>query len=478
MTRSTPSRVALLGLLSLAQLMVILDISAVNVALPNLSRDLDIAPGHVEWTITSYSLLFGSLLLLGGRAADLLGRRRMFVAGLATFTAASLAAALTPNAGALYTARALQGVGAAMLSPAALSIITTTFSAGAERARALGVWGAVSGAGAAVGVLLGGVLTSWLGWRAIFFVNAPIGAVLVIEALRSLPADIDLPHWRGLDLRGAFVATVSLAALLYALAGAVDVGWTAPRTLGVGAAGLAGLVGFAELERRPVRPLLRIGRLADRAIAGGSILMLLASSILIGSFLLTSLYLQEVLGNSAIQTGLEFLPIAVAAAVGAHVGSQLVRRLGVRVPLALAFSLAGAGALLLSRVDADGGYVGSVVPGMALLGAGLGAALVSATVAVLTGARSEDAGMLSGLNNTGHEIGGAFGLAALTTIASQGIAPTGRAGAGAIASGLSHAYLAAAAVAGAGLVVALLVLPAASPFLVRLRESPAPVTMH
>jgi EmrB/QacA subfamily drug resistance transporter len=462
------SRGALLALLCLAQLMVILDVSAVNVALPDLSHDLGIARGDLLWTITSYSLLFGSLLLLGGRAADLLGRRRMFLVGLTLFTLASLGAGLAPSAGVLYAARAAQGIGAALLSPAALSLITTTFT-GAERAKALGVWGAVGGAGGAIGVLLGGVLTDVIDWRAIFFINAPIGALVALGVLRSVRADRGRPEWRGLDLPGALVATASLASLIYALAGVAAGGWTGARTLAFGLSGLAGLAVFVLLERRTARPLLRVQRLADRAIAGGSVLMLLASAGLMGAFLLTSVYLQEVLGNSPLETGLEFLPIALAAGVGAHIGGQLVRRLGVRIPLAAAFVLAGAGALLLSRVGTAGSYAADVLPGMLVLGAGGGMAMVAVAVAVLSGASDEDAGMLSGLNTTGHEIGGAFGVAALSTIAAQGAG---------LAGGLADGYLAAAGIAGAGLIVALVVLPGAGSFLPRMREGPQPVSIH
>jgi EmrB/QacA subfamily drug resistance transporter len=459
----------LLVLLSAAQLMVILDVSAVNVALPSLSADLGIARGDLEWTITSYSLLFGSLLLLGGRAADLLGRRRVFLAGLLVFTGASLAAALAPSGGALYGARAAQGIGAALLSPAALSIITTTFRSGAQRTRALAVWGAIGGAGAAVGVLLGGILTDVVDWRAMFFINLPIGALVALGVLRTVPADPQPPRWRGLDLRGALVATASVAALLFALARADDAGWISAQTLAIGGAGLLGLGAFAALERRATRPLLRVDRLADRAVGGGSLLMLMASAVLMGSFLLTSLYLQEVLGGSPLETGLEFLPIAVAAGLGAHAGGHLVKRHGVRAPMAVAFALAAAGMLMLSRVGPGGGYVSDVLPGMVLAGIGLGLAMVSIAVSVLTGASDEDAGMLSGLNTTGHEVGGALGVAAFTTVAAAG---------GSLADGLADAYLTAAGIAAAGLVVALVALPGAGRFLPRLRESPQPVTIH
>jgi EmrB/QacA subfamily drug resistance transporter len=462
----------------MAQLMVILDISAVNVALPTLSHDLGIARGDLEWTITSYSLLFGSLLLLGGRAADLLGRRRTFMAGLSLFATASLAAALAPSAGALYAARAAQGTGAALLSPSALSIITTTFSSGRERAMVLGIWGAVGGAGAAVGVLLGGILTDWISWRAIFFINAPIGIVVSFGVLRLVSADAERPRWRGLDLRGALLATASLAGLLEALAGAYDAGWVSVRTIGLGAAAVIGLSAFALLERRSGHPLLRVERLADHAIAGGCTAMLLATAVLVGSFLLTSVYLQEVLGGSPLETGLGFLPIAVSAGAGAHIGSQLVRRMGVSAVMVAGFALAGVGTLLLSRASGTGSYAQDILPGMLITSFGLGIALVSAMVSVLTSAGEDDAGMLSGLNSTGHEIGGALGLALLTTIAAQSIGAAASPGHAALATGLGHAFLAAASLAGAGLVLALVLLPSAGEFLPRLREAGQPVAIH
>src|SRR4051794_26226125 len=268
--RSGPARrgMALLLLLALAQLMVILDISAVNVALPDLGRDLGIAGGNLGWTITSYSLVFGSLLLLGGRAADLLGRRRVFLTGLAIFTVASVGSALASSEAVFFAARAAQGLGAALLSPAALSIITTTFQ-GPDRAKALGVWGAVGGAGAAIGVLLGGMLTEFVDWRAIFLINLPVGLGVAVAAMKVIPADVARPQWRGLDLRGAVVATASLGALVYALSQAAEAGWTSAQTLGLGIAGLAGLAIFAGLELHARKPLLNISRLGERGVGGG-----------------------------------------------------------------------------------------------------------------------------------------------------------------------------------------------------------------
>jgi EmrB/QacA subfamily drug resistance transporter len=472
-TAST-GRFSLLALLAVAQLMVILDISAVNVALPDIATDLSVDRADIGWTITSYSLMFGSLLLLGGRAADLLGRRRVFLAGLTVFTVSSLASALAAGATTLFAARAGQGLGAAMLSPAALSIIMTAFNEGAERTRALGVWGAVGGAGAAIGVLLGGTLTELVDWRAIFFINLPVGIVLAAGAVKIVPADSTRPRWRGLDLRGATLATISFAALVYAISRASTAGWTSAQTLGIGAAGLAGLTGFAVLELRTAQPLLRVRRLADRAVGGGIVMMFAASALLFGSFLLSSLYMQNVLGTGPMQTGLAFLPMAVATGAGAHVGSNVVRRVGVRIPLAGAFAVAAIGLLLLAGVDAGGSYIGDVLPGMLITGVGLGVALVGVAVSVLTGASDDETGMLSGLNTTGHEIGGSLGVAVLVSIATAAIGGAGApASASVIASGLGDAYLAASIVAGAASVLALAILPSARSFLPRLRLAPS-----
>src|SRR4051794_33372722 len=321
-SRSTAGA-ALLVLLSLAQLMVILDVSAVNVALPDMSKDLGLSSGQLGWTITSYSLVFGSLLLLGGRAADVLGRRRMFLTGLGIFTASSLASAVAGSAGTFFAARAGQALGAAMLSPAALSIITTTFT-GEARTKALGVWGAVGGGGAAIGVLLGGILTEAVDWRAIFLINLPVGAVVAAGIPKAIARDAARPRWSGLDVRGAPVASASLAAIVYALSQASTAGWTSAQTLVLGASGLVGLAFFAMLERRARTPLLIIDRLRDRGVGGGFAMMLIASSVLFGTFLLTSMYLQDVLGTGALETGLAFLPIAVTTGLGAHLGTHVI----------------------------------------------------------------------------------------------------------------------------------------------------------
>src|SRR4051794_24124453 len=471
--RGKSAGMVLLLLLALAQLMVILDISAVNVALPDLTQDLNIAGGDAGWAIASYSLVFGSLLLLGGRAADLLGRRRVFLAGLGVFTIASLASALATSEEVFFAARAGQGLGAAMLSPAALSIITTSFQ-GAERAKALGVWGAVGGAGAAVGVLLGGLLTELVDWRAIFFINLPVELLLAAGATHLLPASTERPQWRGLDLPGALLATAGLGALVYALSGAQTSGWASTQTLGIGAAALAGLGASVVLELRTAQPLLRVQRLADRGVGGGFVMMLAASAVLFGSFLLSSLYLQNVLGTGALDTGLAFLPFAVAIGAGVHAAGHLIAHAGVRLPLAAGFGIAAAGMLLLSGVSAHGSYLADVLPGMLVAGIGLGIILVSVSVSVLTGAADHETGMLSGLNTTGHEIGGSLGIAILATVAAGAAGPTAAAG---LTDGIGDAFLAAAVIAGVASVGALVILPSARAFLPRLALSPR-VAVH
>jgi EmrB/QacA subfamily drug resistance transporter len=463
----------LLFTLLIAQLMVILDITAVNIALPSIAGDLNLAGSSISWTITSYSLIFGSLLLFGGRAADLLGRRRMFLTGLGIFTASSFASAMAGSAGALFGARAGQGLGAAMLSPAALAIIMSTFQ-GNQRAKALAAWGAVGGAGACIGVLVGGVLTQFTDWRMIFYVNLPVAAALALAGLRIIPADAKKPRWKGLDLRGAVLATTSLAAVVFAITQAEGAGWRSLQTHVFGLGGLAGLALFAALERRTDTPLLRIERLADRAVGGGLVLMLAAAGSIFGLFLLSSLYLQNVLGWGPLSTGLAFIPLALAAGVGAHGAGHVVGNHGVRGPLAGSFLVAASGMTLLAHVGPNGSYARDVLPGMLVAGLGLGVAVVSVSIAILTGVRDDETGMISGLNSTGHEIGGTIGIAIFSTVA---------AGSGAIAgphaaSGISHAFVAAALLASVASLVALTVLPRARHFVPKMRLNPSAMPIH
>jgi EmrB/QacA subfamily drug resistance transporter len=463
----------LLFVLLIAQLMVILDITAVNIALPSLAKDLQLTGSNISWTITSYSLIFGSLLLFGGRAADLLGRRRMFLTGLAVFTASSFASAMAGSAATLFAARAGQGLGAAMLSPAALAIIMTAFQ-GNQRAKALAAWGAVGGAGAAIGVLVGGVLTEFGDWRMIFFVNLPVAAALAVAAIKIVPADRQKPRWRGLDLRGALLATTSLGAIVFAISQGQTAGWTSLRTLLFGLGGVAGLSAFAAIERRTDTPLLHIERLADRAVGGGLFLMLAAAGSIFGLFLLSSLYLQNVLGMGPLATGLAFIPLALTAGIGAHAAGHIVSRHGVRGPLTGAFVVAAGGMTLLAHVGETGSYLRDVLPGMLVAGLGLGVAVVSVSIAILTGAREEETGMISGLNSTGHEIGGTIGIAIFSTIA----AGTGVLAGPQAASGISHAFIAAALLASVASLVALAVLPRARHFVPKLLLNPHAMPVH
>ena len=468
------SRLVLLGVLLVAQLMVILDITAVNIALPSLAADLDLGGSTVSWTITSYSLVFGSLLLFGGRLADLVGKRRLFLTGLGVFTVSSIASALAGTASELFAARAGQGLGAAMLSPAALAIITTAFQ-GSERAKALAAWGAVGGAGAAIGVLVGGVLTEVADWRLIFYVNIPVAIGLAAAALRVIPRDKESPRWRGLDVPGAVLGTASLATLVYAITQADRAGWSSAQTAGLSVLGALGLAAFAAWERQTEKPLLRVERLADRAVGGGLFLMIVAAGSIFGLFLLCSLYLQNVLGTGPLETGLAFIPLALAAGAGAHAAGHVVGRHGVRIPLASAFLIAATGMALLAHVTENGTYVRNVLPGMLVAGFGLGIAVVSVSIAVMTGAREEESGMISGLSSTGHEIGGTIGIAVLSTIAAGA---TGALGGAHAAAGISHAFVAAGVLTSVASLVAFVLLPHARDFVPKLRLNPQTMPVH
>jgi EmrB/QacA subfamily drug resistance transporter len=441
-----------LALLCVAQFMVILDVTVVNVALPELAADLRLDRAALTWVVTAYTLCFGGLMLLGGRLADLLGRRRMFLAGLALFTAASLVAGLAGDATALVGARAAQGIGAALLSPAALSIITTSFH-GTERHRALGVWATLGGAGAAAGVLIGGLLTSGPGWQWVFYVNVPVGIAVVALTPVTVAAT---PQLAGrLDVPGALLVTTASGALIYGLVRAGEDGWL----LAVGAAVLL-YAAFVVAQRRLPAPLLRPGLLAQRPMAAGVVTMLTASALLISGFFLSSLLLQHQLGLTALATGLLFLPVAVATGVGAHLAGRLVRRTGARPLAAAGFGVAAAGYAILSQVDSDGGAWTGVLPGFVLAALGLGAGFVTATTTALTRVAPHDAGVASGAVNTAHELGAALGVAVVSAIA----AASAEAAAGPAATdGFTDAFWVCAATSAVAALALATLLPAGKP---------------
>ncbi|MEV4069787.1 MFS transporter [Nonomuraea fuscirosea] len=416
----TSRRWLVLVLLCLAQFMVILDVTVVNVALPVIADRLDLDRTALTWVITAYTLCFGGLMLLGGRMADALGRRRVFLAGLAVFTLASLVSGLAGDAAMLVAARAAQGIGAAMLSPAALSIVTTTFH-GPDRNRALGVWAAIGGAGAAIGVLLGGVFTAGPGWEWVFFINVPVGILVAVTLPMVVPSGRSTRHATQIDVPGAVTAALAVGSLIYGLVRAGDTGWGDTVTLLALAAGVVLLVVFVLIERVTMVPLVRLAVLARRPVAAGNLVMLTASGLLLAHFFLGSQYLQHVLGLSALSTGLLFLPAALVIGLGTHLGVRIVGRFGGRPAAAAGFLLAAIGALLLAQLPADGNALVHFLPGFAISGLGLGATFVTATITVMAHVDPHDAGMVSALINTGHELGATLGIAFVSTIAAASL---------------------------------------------------------
>jgi EmrB/QacA subfamily drug resistance transporter len=428
-------------LLSLAQFMVVLDVTVVNVALPSIGADLAFAPDDLQWVVTAYVLMTGGLLLLGGRMADLLGRRRMFLTGLAVFTAASLASGLASSPGLLVAARTAQGIGAALLSPAALSIITTTFH-GAARTRALSIWGAIGAGGAAAGVLLGGVLTSWLGWEAIFFINVPVGIVAAAWTPRLVRRDGPVQGALGrLDLPGALAAVAGLIALVYGIE-RTDV---LPVLL---AAGLLSL--FAVIERGSRHPLVPPATWRVRSLVASGSMMLGGTGLLVGAFFLNSLFLQQTLGWSALETGVAFLPLVIVVGLAAHIGPHLLAHAGARLVVVIGLVLVGAGNLLLAAAPSDASYVADLLPGFVALGFGIGLVFVSVSVTAMADIDAPRAGLASGLMTTAHEIGAALGVALFSAIAVGG-------------DGYADGSYAAAALAGTLALAALVTVPAFRP---------------
>jgi EmrB/QacA subfamily drug resistance transporter len=437
-------------LLCVAQFVVVLDAAIVNVALPTIGRALHFSESDLPWVVNAYVLTFGGFLLLGGRMADLLGRRRVFMGGLVLFALASLAGGLANTAGQLIAARAVQGLGAAIVSPAALSIVTTTFSDGAERNKALGVWGAVAGSGGAAGVLLGGVLTDGLGWEWVLWVNVPIGLVAAAIAPSLLAESRAMGARRHFDVTGAVTVTAGLSLLVYALVDANNAGWGSARTIALFAVSLLVLAAFVATERRAASPLVpfRIFRL--RTLTGANVVGVLVGASLFSMFFFISLYMQQVLGYSAIHAGLSYLPLAISIIISAGIASQLVTRIGFKPVLAAGMLLIALALVWFSQVSAGGSFLADILGPSLLAAVGLGFSFVTTTIAAVSGIEEREAGLASGLINTSQQIGGALGLAILSAIS---ISVIGESHApGTLTDGFRSAFLAGAGFAVLGLV--------------------------
>ncbi len=403
----------------LAQFMVVLDASVVNIALPSVQRGLHFSTANLQWIVNAYTLVFGGFLLLGGRAADLLGRKRLFVAGVVLFSAASLLNGLAQTSGMLIIGRGLQGLGGALVSPAALSIVTTTFTDGTQRTRALGVWSAIAASGAAVGLLVGGVLTDVASWRWVFFVNVPVGVATVILAVRYVAESRLEGIHRAFDVAGAVTVTGGLVILVYAIVKAQSYGWGSTRTLGLGVLAFALLAAFVVIERRSRAPLVRLSIFRIRALTVADTVLLLVASGMFGMFFFASLYVQEILGYSPLRAGLAFLPATGGIMIGAGLAQTLVRRIGVRNVGAVGTAIGAVGMLILTQLPVHGSYAGNVLVGLLPISIGLGLAFVPITLLGTSGVSREDSGLASGLFNTAQQVGGSLGLAILSTLAAS-----------------------------------------------------------
>jgi EmrB/QacA subfamily drug resistance transporter len=409
----------ILFLLALAQFMVVLDVSIVNVALPSMQQALNFGPGNLQWVVTAYTLAFGGFLLLGGRAADLFGRRRMFMFGTILFTIASLACGLAANSGQMVVFRILQGFSAAFMSPAALSIVLTTFKEGNERNKALGIWGAVAAGGAAVGVLLGGLLTEYLNYRWNFYVNVPVGIFVVAMVMRYVPVSLSEVKHRQLDLPGAVLVTSGLMVLVYGLVRAAANGWGSNRTLGFMALAVALLTTFIYNEHKAKEPLMPLRIFKIRNITGANLTQLPIAAGLFSMFFFVTLYVQTVLHFSPVKSGLGFLPVTIFIGIGASNASKLVGRVGYRKILIVAPLVVATGLAILSRIRVDGTYWHDVFPGLAIFAIAMGFVFVSLTIAATSGVAHKESGLASGLLNTSQQIGGALGLAILSSVATS-----------------------------------------------------------
>jgi EmrB/QacA subfamily drug resistance transporter len=452
-------------LLCFAQFIVVLDASIVNVALPSIGEALSFSQNNLPWVVNAYVLTFGGFLLLGGRMADLLGRRRVFIAGLLLVAGASLAAGFAANEGQLIAARAAQGLGAAIISPAALSIITTTFKDGSERNKALGAWGAVAGAGGAAGVLFGGILTDTLGWEWVLWINVPVALVVAAFAPRLILESRSESATRHFDTAGAVSVTAGLSVLVYALVDAADAGWGSTQTLGLLAIAAALIGAFVAIELRSKAPLVPFRIFRMRTLTGANIVGILVGASLFSMFFFITLYMQQVLGYSPIEAGLAYLPLAVTIIIASGIASQLVTRIGFKPVLATGMGMIAAALVWFSQVSVGGGFVSDILGPSLLAASGLGFAFVTTTIAAVSGVRDVESGLASGLINTSQQIGGALGLAVLATIAnsrtddlmaSSGGDPAGLTNA--LNEGFQSAFLGGAGIADSGLVLALVLI--------------------
>ena len=411
-----PRRWQALAVLSTAYLMVILDVSIVNVALPSIQKSLDFSTSGLQWVVSGYALTFGGFLLLGGRLGDLLGRRRVFMGGLVLFALFSLLCGLSVSPEMLIAVRVLQGAAAAILSPSVFSIVTVTFEEGSERNKALGILGAIAGSGAAIGVLLGGVLTEFVGWEWIFFVNVPIGLVVLLAVPRVVRESRAPDLMRHFDVAGAATVTGGLMLLVYGLTRAPNVGWGSAETIVSFAGSAVLLAAAAVIETRSRSPLIDLSIFRRRTLTGANVIGFLLGTILFGMFFLLSLYQQNVLGFSPLRTGVNNLAIALTVIAAAGISQALVTRIGVKPVLAFGLTLLGAGLVYFTQISADGSYLTDLFPGFLLTGVGLGFSFVPVSIAALTGVTGREAGLASGLITTNQQIGGALGLAILTTV--------------------------------------------------------------
>jgi len=417
--RPEPNRWLVLVIVCVAQFMVVLDATVVNVALPSIQRSLHFTATDLQWIVNGYTLVFGGFLLLGGRASDLLGRQRLFIAGVAVFTIASAINGIADSSGVLIAGRALQGFGGALVSPAALSIVTTTFQEGSERTKALGVWSAIAAGGAAAGLVLGGFLTETLSWRWVFFVNLPVGVVATLLALRFVPNSRAEQRPETYDTAGAVTVTGHLLVLVYAIVKAQSYGWGSGKTIGLFVLSAALLAAFIVIERRSRAPLIRLGIFRMRSLTGANGAMLLVMSGLFAMFYFASLYLQEILGYGPLRAGFAFVPFTLGIIVGAGLSQALIRRFGVRLVSYIGIGLGVAGLLYFARLPTHGTYVQDILPTIVTVSVGMGLTFVPCTLLATTNVDAADAGLASGILNTSQQVGGALGLAILSTLAAS-----------------------------------------------------------